>query len=56
MRRAVSNLLHLMMKRTRPKTRAEPQTINVERTPSLTNGHGGNGHSANGHDANGRDI
>jgi acetyl-CoA carboxylase carboxyl transferase subunit beta len=42
----ISNLLHLLMKKARPRTRTEPQTINGERVkPALNgaNGHGGNG-------------
>src|SRR5271163_1630115 len=44
MRSTVSRLLHLLMKKSRPRTRTEPQTINGERVkPALNgaNGHGG---------------
>jgi len=43
LRPTISNLLHLLMKKPRPKMRTEPQTINGERIKPALNGHGGNG-------------
>jgi acetyl-CoA carboxylase carboxyl transferase subunit beta len=39
----ISNLLHLLMKKARPRTRTEPQTINGERVRPALNGANGHG-------------
>ena len=48
LRATISNLIHLLLKRPRPKTRPEPQTINAERVRPSLNGAGANGHGGNG--------
>ena len=45
LRRTLSNLLHLLLKRARPRTRSEPPTITAERTKSVSL-NGANGHGA----------
>jgi acetyl-CoA carboxylase carboxyl transferase subunit beta len=45
LRGTISNLIHLLMKKPRPKARHEPKTINAERAKSLNGGGGAtNGH------------
>jgi acetyl-CoA carboxylase carboxyl transferase subunit beta len=50
LRETISNLLHLLMSRARPRPRSEPPTITAERSRVQTaNGAGATGHGANGH-------
>src|SRR5271167_1004139 len=55
LRGTVSNLLHLLMRKARPRARTEPKTINVERTSSSSL-NGANGHDTSGHGSNGRGV
>jgi acetyl-CoA carboxylase carboxyl transferase subunit beta len=55
LRGTISNLLHLLMKKARPRIRTEPKTISVERASSVTL-NGANGHDTGGHGANGRGV
>ena len=55
LRGTVSNLLHLLMRKARPRARIEPKTINVERTSSSSL-NGANGHDTSGHGSNGRGV
>lgn len=52
LRATLSSLLHLLMKKPRPKTKSEPPVISTSVTRS-TGPNGANGHAANGHGANG---
>jgi acetyl-CoA carboxylase carboxyl transferase subunit beta len=53
---AVSNIIHLLLKRPRPKARVEPQTITAERVRSGNGANAVSTHSANGHGGNGQGV